>query len=266
MRSMLAFVRVGWLTASSYRLSMILSLIGVAGGIVPVYFISKALQPLMGHVIRGEGGQYFGFLLVGMLTFSFIPLAVRSLPNTITSTINNGTMEAVLGTPTSMPAMLVGMMGYPFIWAIMRATVMLLAGSILGASIAWIQVPSAFFLLLLIILAYVPIGLISAAMYLAFRTSGPIATGVMVISTLLGGVYYPSHAVPSWLQPFAGFVPLTYGLRALRRVLLEGASLVMVWHDVATLLLMTVFLFAIGGWLLAAAMSYARRTGSLSYY
>jgi ABC-2 type transport system permease protein len=266
MRSILAFVRVGWLNASSYRLSMILSLIGVSSSIVPVYFISKALQPLMGQVIRGEGGQYFGFLLVGMLTFSFIPLAITSLPNTITTTINNGTMEAVLGTPTSMPAMLVGMMGYPFIWATMRATAMLLAGSLLGASIAWIQAPSAFFLLLLIILAYVPIGLISASMYLAFRTTGPIATAVIAVSTLLGGVYYPSHVVPSWLLPVSKFVPLTYGLRALRRVLLEGASLLSVWQDVVTLLLMTVFLFAIGGSLLAAAMRYARKTGSLSYY
>ena len=154
MRSILAFVRVGWLTASSYRLSMILSLLGVAGGIVPVYFISKALQPLMGQAIRGEGNQYFGFLLIGMLTFSFIPLAVSSLPSTITSTINNGTMEAVLGTPTSMPMMLIGMMGYPFIWGVMRATMMLLAGSVLGASIAWTQMPSAFFVLLLIIFAY----------------------------------------------------------------------------------------------------------------
>lgn len=259
-------MRVSWLTASSYRVSMILSLLGVVGSVIPVYFIAKALQPMMATAIQGEGHQYFAFLLIGSLTFTFIPLAVSSLPNTITSSITSGTLETVLGTPTSLPTMLVGMMGYNFLWTGVRAALMLLSGWALGASISWVQLPSAMFLLLLIIIAYIPIGLMSAAAYLAFRTAGPFAMGVMVISSLLGGVYYPTHVVPSWLEHVSGAIPLTYGLRALRHVLLEGASLMSVRQDVGILLMMTAFLLAVGGWLFAAAMSYARRTGSLSYY
>ncbi len=266
MRAILAFMRVSWLTASSYRVSMILSLLGVVGSVIPVYFVAKALQPMMATAIKGEGHQYFAFLLIGSITFTFIPLAVSSLPNTITSSITSGTLETVLGTPTSMPTMLVGMMGYNFAWTGLRAALMLLSGWVLGASISWIQLPSAMILLALIIIAYIPIGLMSAAAYMAFRTSGPLAMGVMVVSSLLGGVYYPTHVVPSWLEHISGVIPLTYGLRALRRVLLEGASLMSVRRDVGILLLMTAILLAVGGWLFAAAMRYARRTGSLSYY
>jgi ABC-2 type transport system permease protein len=266
MRAILAFMRASWLSASSYRVSMILSLVGVVGSVIPVYFVAKALQPLMSNAIQSESHQYFAFLLVGSMTFLFIPLAVSSLPGTITSSITSGTMEAVLGTPTTMPVMVLGMMSYTFAWTAIRAGLMLVAGWVLGASISWVQLPSAVLLLLLIILSYVPIGLMSAAAYLAFRTSGPLATGVLVISSLLGGVYYPTHVVPSWLERVSGAIPLTYGLRALRKVLLEGATLVTVRSDIAMLLMMTVVLFAIGGWLFAAAMRYARRTGSLSYY
>lgn len=266
MRSILAFMRASWLSASSYRVSMVLSLVAVIGTVIPVYFIARALQPLMSNAIQGEGHQYFAFLLIGSITFLFIPLAVSSLPSTITSSITSGTMEAVLGTPTSLPIMLLGMMGYSFAWTAIRASVMLIAGAVLGASISWTQLPFAMILLLLIILAYVPIGLMAAAAYLAFRTSGPLVPAVMVISSLLGGVYYPTHVVPSWLEHVSGAIPLTYGLRALRRVLLEGASLMSVRTDVGILLLMTVVLFAAGGWMFSAAMRYARRTGSLSYY
>jgi ABC-2 type transport system permease protein len=126
--------------------------------------------------------------------------------------------------------------------------------------------PSAIVVLVLIIMAYVPLGLISAAAYLAFRTSGPLPTAVVIVSSLLGGVYYPTHVVPSWLEKVSAAIPLTYGLRALRRILLEHASLVAVRSDVAILLVMTVVLFGIGAWLFSAAMRYARRTGSLSYY
>jgi ABC-2 type transport system permease protein len=266
MRTILAFMRASWLTASSYRVSMLLSLFGVVSSVIPVYFIAKALQPMMSHAIQGEGHQYFAFLLIGSVTFSFIPLAVSSLPNTITGSITSGTMEAVLGTPTNMPTMLIGMMSYNFAWTALRAALMMVAGWLLGASISWVQLPSALVLLSLIIIAYIPLGLMSAAAYLAFRTAGPFAMGVMVLSSLLGGVYYPTHVVPSWLEHVSGAIPLTYGLRALRRVLLEGASLMSVRQDVGMLLLMTAVLFAVGGWLFAAAMRYARRTGSLSYY
>jgi ABC-2 type transport system permease protein len=266
MRQILAFMRASWLTASSYRVSMVLSLIAVTGTVIPVFFVAKALQPVMSSVIQGEGHQYFAFVLVGSITFLFIPLAVSSLPRTITSSITSGTMEAVLGTPTSMPIMLIGMMGYNFAWTALRASLMLMAGAVLGASIGWAQLPAAMILILLIILAYVPIGLMAAAAYLAFRTSGPLIHGALILSSLLGGVYYPTHVVPSWLEHVSGAIPLTYGLRALRQVLLEGASLMSVRTDVGILLLMTVLLFAAGGWLFSAAMRYARRTGSLSYY
>lgn len=266
MRSILAFMRASWLTASSYRVSMVLSLTAVVASVIPVYFIAKALQPMMSSAIQGEGSQYFAFLLIGSITFSFIPLAVSSLPGTITGSITSGTMEAVLGTPTNMPTMLMGMMSYNFVWTALRAALMLIAGWILGASIDWIQLPAAMLLLALIIVAYIPIGLIAAASYLAFRTTGPIAMGVLVVSSLLGGVYYPTHVVPSWLEQISGVIPLTYGLRALRQVLLEGASLMSVRGDVGMLLLMTAVLFAVGGWVFSVAMRYARRTGSLSYY
>jgi ABC-2 type transport system permease protein len=266
MRAILAFMRVSWLTASSYRVSMALSLATVVGSVIPVFFVARALQPMMSSAIKGEGHQYFAFLLIGSITFTFIPLAVSSLPGTITSSITSGTMETVLGTPTSMPTMLAGMMGYNFAWTALRGALMLLSGWVLGASISWAQLPSAMLVLALIVIAYIPLGLMSAASYLAFRTAGPLAMGVMVLSSLLGGVYYPTHVVPSWLEHVSGLIPLTYGLRALRKVLLEGASLMSVRSDIGILLVMTLVLFAAGGWMFAAAMRYARRTGSLSYY
>lgn len=266
MRTVIAFVRASWLTASSYRISMIVSLLGVVGSVVPVYFVSKALQPMMAHVIRGEGGQYFAFVLIGSLTFSFLPIAVQALPNAITSSINNGTLEAVLASPTSVPAMLAGLLGYNVLWTVLRALLMLAAGAVLGASIAWHQAPAAALLLALIVFAYVPIGIITAAMYLAFRTTGMITTGVLVLSTLLGGVYYPTRVVPSWLEQISGLIPLTYGLRALRRVLLDGASLLSVRGDIGMLLLMTIVLFGFASIAFAGAFRYARRIGSLSYY
>jgi ABC-2 type transport system permease protein len=264
--AILALTRASWLTATSYKVNTVFSFLGIIGAVVPIYFLSNALQPLMANVIRGEGHQYFGFILVGTVAFSFIPIAIQSLPSAVGSSIGNGTLEAVLSTPTSMTAVLTGMMSYTVAWTTLRGALMLVAGGILGATVLWPQIPAALLILLLIILAHLPLGLMAAASVLAFRTAGPFPRVALILSSLLGGVYYPTHVIPSWLAYASSLLPLTYGLRALRRVLLDGVSLRMVASDLMVLLAFAVVLSGIGAWAFSSALRYARRNGALSIY
>ena len=103
-------------------------------------------------------------------------------------------------------------------------------------------------------------------MVLAFRTAGPASQGRPLVSGLLGGVYYPTHVIPSWLQSISAFLPLSYGLRALRRVVLQGASLTAVAPDLLALLAATIILLCLGTAALSAALRYARQHGTLSQY
>lgn len=266
MRAILALMRASWLTASSYRIDMVISLAGVLAGIVPLYFVSHALQSTMAGVINGEGHQYFGFLLVGTVIFSFLPVAIQTLPNAVGGAVANGTLEAVLGTPTSVPALLTGLVGYSFAWTAVRAVLVLVGGALLGAALQWSHMPAALLILGLIVLAHAAIGVALAAAMLAYRTTGPLPQGILVVSGLLGGVYYPTHVIPSWIERISALLPLTYGLRALRKILLDGLPLWSVWRDVGILLAFTLVLLLVGWQLFATALAYARRTGSLATY
>jgi ABC-2 type transport system permease protein len=113
---------------------------------------------------------------------------------------------------------------------------------------------------------YLPVGILASALVLAFRTTGPLPGLVLSVSGLLGGVYFPPDVVPSWLRWVSWFVPLTYGLRSIRRSLLGGAPLSASAFDLAVLavaivVLMTVSLAAFG-W----ALRYAKRVGTLAQY
>lgn len=266
MREALALVRASWLSAVSYRLSMVFSIAGLAAVVVPVYFVANALQPLLAEAIAGEGGQYFAFVLVGMITLNYLADAVQSLPGAIRGGVNTGTLEALLSTPASLPSLLGGLTAYDFIWTSIRAAIFLLAGWVLGAEYAWDRVLSAVGILLLIVLSYLPFGLLTAAMVLAFRTTGPLPRLVLLLSGLLGGVYYPTTVIPSWLQHVSDAIPLTYGLRALRQVFLEGMPLAAVTMDLAILAAFTAVLLAVSLWAFASALQYARRTGTLAQY
>jgi ABC-2 type transport system permease protein len=118
----------------------------------------------------------------------------------------------------------------------------------------------------LVILSHLPIGIITAAMVLAFRTRGPLPQLVLIASTFLGGVYYPTTVIPGWIKSVSEFLPLTYGLAALRAVLLEGRSISTEWRDVTILLVFTVVTLVLSGVAFRAALRYARRVGNLAQY
>ncbi len=266
MREVFALVRASFRTALSYRLSMVLSLGSLLFTVVPLFFVARALQPTMAKSISTEGGVYFAFLLIGMIAYTYISVAVNAIPNVVSSGVGTGTLEALLATRAPLPSLLLGLTGYNLLWTTVRAVVLLIAGMFFGIHLAWSQIGGAFVVLVLIVLAYLPFGLIGAALMLAFRTSGPLASVVLILSGLLGGVYYPTSVIPKGIQELSVAVPLTYGLRALRRTLLEGMPFSAVAPDVITLVGFVVLLTAIGLLALTEALHYARRAGTLAQY
>jgi ABC-2 type transport system permease protein len=266
MREMLALIKASWFTATSYRLNIVISLVALLVSVVPLYFVTHALQPVMADSIRTEGGQYFGFLLVGMVSYSFLTVAVNGLPGAIQSGISTGTLEALLATPTRLPWLLCGLVGYNFLWTLLRSVLLLAAGVVLGMHVFVVRIPASLAVLALLMLAYIPFGIIGAALVLAFRTTGPVLQAVLVLSGLLGGVYYSTDVIPSWIRAVSDVVPLTYGLRALRQTLLGGAPLTEVAPDLIALLGFVLVLMSIAIAALTLALQYARRAGTLAQY
>lgn len=266
MREAMALMRAGWLTATSYRLNMAFSVVALLVTIVPFYFVADALQPIMEDAISNEGQQYFGFLVVGTVAFSFLSAAVTALPGAVGSGIRSGTLEALLATPARLPAILGGLIGYGILWTALRATLLIAFGLLLGVRVDWGNVLLASGIVAMIVLAYLPVGLAAAALILAFRTTGPLPQGVLIASGMLGGVYYPTHVIPASIEGLSYVIPLTYGLRALRRTLLDGAPFSAVASDVAILGTFILVLSVAGAGAFALAMRYARRTGTLAQY
>lgn len=266
MREARALIRAAWLTAASYRVAMIISVVGLAGVIVPLYFIANALQPVMAGPIAGESSEYFAFVIIGAITFSLVATSVTALPGALDGAIGRGTLEVILGTPARLPAVCAGLMGYPVIWALIRATILVAAALLLGTRVVWSGAAPAVGVLVMTMLCYVGISLVIAAPILVFRTAGPLTTGVLTGSMFLGGVYYPARVIPSWIRDVSDVMPLTYGLRAVRQLLLRGDGFAAVSRDVEILTLMTVISLAVGTAAFVGALALARRSGTLATY
>lgn len=266
MREILALVRAQWLIVTTYRTRLAFTVLSVVVGVVPVYFVARALQPLLADAIAGQGGQLFAFIVVGTIAMLFIATAVGTLPAAIGSGISTGVWESLLATPARVPALLGGLTAYELLWTLARCIVLLVAAWLLGARVAWDGVLLSLGVLALIVLAYLPFGVITAALVLAFRSATPLPRAVLVASALLGGVYYPTTVIPGWIQGVSAWIPLTYGLRALRRTLLEGWTFAQVLPDLEMLVLFDAVLATVAAVAFAAALRHARRAGTLAQY
>jgi len=265
LRPAVALTRAAWLTAISFRLQSLLSLLTLWVTVVPVFFIAGALQPTMADAIRTEGQQYFAFMLIGSFGITLVSTCVTTLPSAVSGGIGSGFFESLMMTRAPRLSILVGLSSYPILWTIFRGVLMVFAGWLIGARVAWSGILPALALIGLIACIHWSIGLVGAAMILVFRTTGPLATVVVVLTTLLGGAYYPTSVIPSWIQHLAALVPASYGFRALRRVLLDGASLTAVRSDALILLAMAASLLLLGWMSFRFALSHARRVGSLGH-
>ena len=266
MRSVVALLRAAWLTAASYRVAMLLSFAALLASIVPLWFVAGALQPVVAESIAQEGGQYFGFLLVGVAATYLLSSATAAIPSALAGSIGSGTFEALLVTRTPLPLLLAGMAAYPLTQSVLRALVLLAGAAVAGVPIAWSSMPLAAAIAAVMLLAYLGVGLVAGALVLVFRTSGPLTTAVIALSGLLGGVYYSVRVIPSWLQDLSGAIPLTYALRAARMLLLGGAAPGEVLADLGMLALLAATALAIGTLAFGAALRHARRAGTLSQY
>jgi ABC-2 type transport system permease protein len=262
----LAFVRQDFLTQTSYKIRTVFALVSIVVTIVPVYFVAHALQPLMAESIRGQGGEYFGFLIVGLAAQRIMNAAVTVFPQNTNAGIRTGTLEALFATPVALPTLVTGMISYRILWSLAEAGTILVAGILMGADFAFARVPAAMLIVALIILTYVPFGILGASAVLMFRTTGPLTTVVTLSSILLGGVYYPTKVIPTWIESFSAVIPLTYGLRALRKTALDGAGLGAVAGDVLILAAFAAGLIGVSILVFQQALRFARRSGSLGHY
>jgi ABC-2 type transport system permease protein len=265
-RAALALTQASWRTAKSYRFSFVLSFISLAVTIVPVYFVANALQQFMAPVISNEGRDYFGFVLIGTAMLTLVSASLSSFASAVSGGLSSGFFEALLVTPTSLGPLLAGQTGYAFAWATARAVLLVGAGMFLGVDLHWLRLPEAMLVTTLLMGAYTGVGLIAASLVVSFRTNAAIPQGVLLISTLLGGVYFPTSVLPPVVAPVAEWLPLTPGLRALRQALLLGYPLSTILGDLLQLAGLALGCAVVGGVSLRVAFRYAKKAGSLGQY
>lgn len=205
-------------------------------------------------------------MLIGLTLAGFQSSALHNFSGFISKEQDLGTFEALLMTPTSFKTLLFASTSSSFFWGVFRIVFYLgFASAFLAFDPQSINLFSTAVTLILTAASLLGLGMMSAAFTLVYKQGDPVQFVFNGLSRLFSGVYFPVVVLPFGLQGMSAFFPMTYGLEAMRKAILQGLSVMELQHELGSLLGFTVLLLPIGIASLKLALRQAKKEGSLAF-
>jgi ABC-2 type transport system permease protein len=178
-----------------------------------------------------------------------------------------GTLEAVLLTPTGISTILLSLV----LWNLILATVDMLIYIVLAIFLfkirfADINLASTVVIFILTIASFSSLGIISASFIMVFKRGNPFSWILGSLEGLIGGVYFPITVLPQWLQFLSKFFPITYAIQAIQLAVYKGYTLSQLLLETSLLFLFSVVLLPLSLVSFKFSLGKARREGSLGQY
>ena len=158
---------------------------------------------------------------MGLIVGTVIVATTTSVGYRMREEQTTGTLEALAATPVGSIELSVGLVGFPFLFALGAGGFYLAVASIfLGLDVSNTSWPGLVVVLLVSGVALAPIGVLAGAAVLVFKRGQMIAGAIVYLMTLLGGMLFPVSVLPEWLQPLVGLrAPALRVRRSTRRAL-----------------------------------------------
>ena len=220
--------------------------------------VSSFMQPLLWLVIFGSGVRFSGD--IGGLTYQqFIFPGIIGQTLLFTAMFMGisviwdkefGFMKEILVAPISRFSIFMGKMIGDSTDAVLQGVIVFFLGFILGVPIDLVMFLAILPIMLLTTFGLVSIGLTIASYITDLESFGVIQSFINLPLFFLSGALFPLQGLPEWLQVASRLNPLTYGVDALRTVILGGAwqSIYPLWMDLAIIGAFNVVLIAVGTW------------------
>ncbi len=224
--------------------------------------VSSFVQPLLWLVIFGAG---FGarFALPNLTYQQYIFPGIIGQTLLFTSMFMGisviwdrefGFMKEILVAPISRFSIFLGKMLGDSTDAIIQGIIVFAFGLILGISFDPLTFLLSLPIMLLITIGLVSIGLTIASFIGSLESFGAIQTFINLPLFFLSGALFPlsGPGIPDWLHTAASFNPLTYGVDALRTVILGGSWAPMAFQplyiDLLVVVVFDIVMVGVGTW------------------
>jgi ABC-2 type transport system permease protein len=220
-------------------------------------FIASFVQPLLWLTIFGAGLGSAVHATLGFSYQEFIFPGIIGQTLLFTSMFMGisviwdrqfGFLKEILVAPISRISIFIGKMLGVSTDSMIQGMIVLMLGPLIGVKITLVMVAEIIPIMFLITLSTVCIGLILASYMNSLESYGTIMTFVNLPMFLLSGALFPVNNLPPWLQWAVYINPLTYGVDAMRTIILGSAyvSPTPIYVDLVILLIFDVIFILAG--------------------
>jgi ABC-2 type transport system permease protein len=245
----------------SSRWSLLFQALHLTLAVLSYYFLATQFAP------EGAARRYpaFPFLLVGIAVQGYMTTILVTFAEVIRVHQQEGTLKAVLVSPTSPHLFLLLSALYPMCRTTIDAAMYVIAGWLMGFDIAVGNPAGAFCVFIASLAAFCGIGIALATLSLI---SPRAATGVVVVvsaSWLLSGGLYPTAVLPPVLQAVGAWLPATHAISGIRATLIDAEPTAAVLPQIGVLALFAAIMFPAGLAAFSMGIRRARIAGTLGH-
>lgn len=232
------------------------------------YFTARFLDAGASASVAQYGGNYLAYVVVGVLLNQICLAALNGPFTTISEAFWDKRLETYRLSIHGIWANLLGRLAWAVGFSALlqgAALVVLLAVGGLGLH-AGVNVPLVLLASILLVAANAGLGIAGASLFFLLEVKSgqdPITWLYRYLVMLVSGLYVPLAILPGWLRAIGAVLPQTFGLAAVRALILIGARPSLVMGNLLGLVAATLLCVAVGYGMLTWALRRAERQGGI---
>ena len=235
----------------------------VAELIIPVLTLSAYIYL---YKMLNAPPEFAGFVIIGGTMITFWSNILWNMSAQFYWEKETGILEAYFVAPISRMAILLGMALGGIVNTTLRAVVILVAGTAIFQAPLVVHEPlTALLVFLLTIVALYALGMLFASLFMLYgREAWHTASLLQEPVYFLSGSYFPIKYLPGMVQLVASFIPLTFGLDGIRRVIVSGEGIADIWLNVIALVIFILVLLPLAKFALSFMENLGKKEGRLT--
>lgn len=202
--------------------------------------ITSILTPITSTITGLFPGttNYFEFVAPGIMSMVVLTAVLTGLGASVSRERETGTLDGILIAPVSRLSIILGKATAQAIRGLVQGMIVLALSIIFFGVTINGNVLLVLLILLLGIFSFVGLGVLVSASAAEQETATQLLFMFQFPMMFLSGVFFPIQQMPDFMQAISHFIPLTYAIEAMRKVMILGGDFAAVQND---LLILVVF-------------------------
>lgn len=177
--------------------------------------------------VSGRQSRYIDFALPGQIGFSLLSTAIFGTVFGLIYLKKAGVLKRMFATPTKALTILLAQGTSRLIIALLQTLIILGIGVLVFQFYlpnGWITFLQLIVLSTIGLIAFLGFGYFMAGLANDENSAGPLVNLITLPQFLLSGTFFSTDNLPTWLQPIANNLPLSYFNIAVRKITTEGGT------------------------------------------